>query len=172
MSWNNEELNKLDDERRVRAARAYADEAREKRLAIIVQVGIVLLGLFLLLGGVGSCMWGYPKYKVYSSEMHGKAVLAEAESSRQVAVREALALKDSAEYKAQAEVIRAQGVADANTIISNGLGGPEGYLRYLAIDGMKDMARSNNTTVVYVPTDGNIPVTEATRFNKPAATNE
>ena len=151
---------------------AKARELREERLSIITKVGILLLGLFLLLGGVGSCMWGYPKYKVYSSEMHGKAVLAEAESSRQVAVREALALKDSAEYKAQAEVIRANGVQQANEIIAGGLGGPEGYLRYLAIDGMKDMARSNNTTVVYVPTDGNIPVTEATRFNKPAATNE
>lgn len=168
MSWSNEELNKLDDERRVRAAQIFANEAREKRLAIVTQIGVVLLGLFLLSGGVGSCMYGYPKYKVYSSEMHGKAVLAEAESSRQVAVREALALKDSAAYKAEAERIRAQGVADANHIIANGLGGPEGYLRYLAIDGMKEMARSNNTTVVYVPTDGNIPVTEASRFNKPS----
>ena len=168
MSWNNEDLNKLDDERRVRAARAYADEAKEKRLSIITQVGVVLLGLFLLFGGVGSCMWGYPKYKVYSSEMHGKAVLAEAESSRQVAVREALALKDSAEYKAQAEVIRANGVSQANSIIAGGLGGPEGYLRYLAIDAMKQQAASPNATTIYVATEAGMPITEASRFNKPA----
>ncbi len=62
MSWNNEELNKLDDERRVRAARTYADEAREKRLSIITRVGVVLLGLFIVFGGIGSCMYGYPKY--------------------------------------------------------------------------------------------------------------
>ncbi len=168
MSWNNEELNKLDDERRVRAARTYADEAREKRLSIITRVGVVLLGLFIVFGGIGSCMYGYPKYKVYSSEMHGKAVLAEAESSRQVAVREALALKDSAEYKAQAEVIRANGVQQANEIIAGGLGGPEGYLRYLAIQAMTEQAKGPNSTTVYVATEAGMPITEASRFNKPS----
>lgn len=131
-----------------------------------------LLGGFILFGGIGGCMWGYPKYKVYSYEMDGRAVLAQAESSRQVAVREALAVKDSAKYKAEAEVIRASGVAQANHIIANGLGGPEGYLRYLAIEAMKEQALSNNSTVVYVPTEANIPITEASRFNKPVPVQE
>jgi regulator of protease activity HflC (stomatin/prohibitin superfamily) len=125
------------------------------------------VGAFLLFGGVGGCMWGYPKYKVYSYEMDGRAVLAQAESSRQVAVREALALKDSAKYKAEAEVIRANGVAEANKIIANGLGGPEGYLRYLAIEAMNEQAKSGHATIVYVPTEANIPITEASRLNKP-----
>lgn len=130
-------------------------------------IGIGVLGSVLVLGGVGGCMWGMPKYRVYSQEMVGKATLARATADRQVAIEEAKAFKESATYKAQAEVIRAEGVADANKIIADGLGGAEGYLRYLAIDGMKEMAKSQNTTVVYVPTDGNIPVTEASRFNKP-----
>jgi hypothetical protein len=113
-------------------------------------------------------MWGYPKYKVYSMEMHGKAVLAEAESSREVAVREALALKDSAMHKADAERIRAQGVADANETVAAGLGGPEGYLRYLAIDAMREQAHSPNASTIYVATEAGIPITEASRFNKPA----
>lgn len=137
----------------------------ESLLSMIVAV---LLCAFLLFGGIGGCMWGYPKYKVYSMEMHGKAVLAEAESSRQVAVREALALKDSAKFKAEAEVIRANGTASANKIIANGLGGPEGYLRYLAIEAMKEQAQSQNSTTIYVPTEAGIPITEASRFNKPA----
>lgn len=143
---------------------AKARELREERLSIITKVGIVLLGLFVVFGG----MYGYPKYKVYSSEMHGKAVLAEAESSRQVAVREALALKDSAEYKAQAEVIRANGVQQANEIIAGGLGGPEGYLRYLAIQAMTEQAKGPNSTTVYVATEAGMPITEASRFNKPS----
>lgn len=130
-------------------------------------IGTIALLAFVVLGGVGGCMYVYPKYNVYSSEMHGKAVLAEAESSRQVAVREALALKDSAQYKAEAEVIRAEGVAKANHIIANGLGGPEGYLRYLAIEAMKEQAHSTNATTVYVPTEAGIPITEASRFNRP-----
>lgn len=126
---------------------------------------------FLVVGSlafiVGLYMWGMPKYRVYSQEMSGRAVHARAVNERRAEVEAALAVKDSAVHRADAEIIRARGVAEANAIIANGLGGPEGYLRYLAIDGMKEMAKSDNTTVVYVPTDGNIPVTEAARFNKP-----
>lgn len=132
---------------------------------------VIVIG-FILLFGVGSCMYVLPKYKVYSSEMSGKAVLAEAESSRQVAVLEAMAVKDSAKHKADAEVIRSKGVAEANKIISDGLGGPEGYLRYLAIEAMKQQADSGKATVVYIPTEANIPITEANRFNKPSQLQE
>lgn len=131
-----------------------------------VVLGGVTVAL-LVFGGIGGCMWGVPQYKVYSMEMHGKAILAEAESSREVAVREAMAVKDSATFKAQAEVIRAQGVSDANSIVAAGLGGPEGYLRYLAIDAMKAQATSSNSSTIYVATEAGIPITEASRFNKP-----
>ena len=131
----------------------------------LLRVGGFALTLFVLL--IALMMWGMPKYRVYSMEMRGKALLAEAEHSRQVAVREALALKDSAEHKAEAEVIRAKGVAESNRIISDGLGGPEGYLRYLAINAMQDQAANKNSTTVYIPTEAGIPITEAQRFNKP-----
>lgn len=130
------------------------------RVAAISFLSIVLL--------IVVSLWFWPKYRVYAMELHGRAVLAEAESSRQVAVREALAIKDSAKYKAEAEVIRAEGVAAANRIIAEGLGGPEGYLRYLAIDAMKEQAHSANASTIYVPTEAGIPITEAMRFNKPA----
>lgn len=137
--------------------------------SILQLIGVIAIAAFLLLGGVGGCMWGYPKYKVYAQEMDGKAVLAQATSSRRVAVEEAQALKDSATFKAEAEVIRAQGVADANQIVAKGLGGAEGYLRYLAIDAMKTQAASENSSTIYVATEAGIPITEASRFNKPAA---
>lgn len=127
--------------------------------------GIAAFIAFVIL--VAAMMWGMPKYRVYSMEMRGKAVLAEAESSRQVAVREALAMKDSAKFKAEAEVIRAEGVSEANNIIAEGLGGPEGYLRYLAINAMQEQAANKNSTTVYIPTEAGIPITEAQRFNKP-----
>lgn len=130
------------------------------RVAAIIFLNVVVL--------IAGSLWIWPKYRVYAMELHGRAVLAEAESSRQVAVREALAIKDSAKYKAEAEVIRAEGVAAANRIIAEGLGGPEGYLRYLAIDAMKEQAHSANASTIYVPTEAGIPITEAMRFNKPA----
>jgi len=127
------------------------------------ELGLVLLILvaaFVLFGGVGSCMYVMPKYNVYKMEMHGKAVLAEAESSRQVAVREALALKDSAQFKAEAEVIRAKGVAQPNEIIGDSLKGHDEYLRYLYIDTM----HNTQNQIVYIPTEGGIPILEATRL--------
>ena len=121
----------------------------------------------LVVAGIIGAMWGIPQYRVYSMKLSGEAILAEAESSRQVAVKEALAAKDSAEFKAEAEVIRAKGVAEANRIIADGLGGPEGYLRYLAINAMQEQAKNNNSTIVYVATEAGIPITEAQRMNKP-----
>jgi hypothetical protein len=144
---------------------SYRHQEAPRSIAPLVLGG--LSAAFLLFGGVGGCMWGYPKYKVYAQEMDGKAILAQATSSRRVAVEEALAMKDSATYKAEAEVIRAQGVADANNIVAKGLGGPEGYLRYLAVDAMKAQASSPNSTTIYVATEAGIPITEASRFNKP-----
>ena len=133
-----------------------------RKVIIAGTVGTILfIGLIILM------MWGMPKYRVYSMELRGQAVLAEAESSRQVAVREAQALKDSALFKAEAEIIRAEGVSKANKIIAEGLGGPEGYLRYLAINAMQEQAQNKNATTVYIPTEAGIPITEAQRFNKP-----
>jgi hypothetical protein len=61
--------------------------------------------------------WGAPQYGVYSQRLEGEAELAKANYSKQVAVQEANAKKDSASLLADAEVLRAEGVAKANKII-------------------------------------------------------
>ena len=114
-------------------------------IAWIIVAGLVVAMLF---GGFVGCQ----KAKVYSAQQTGAAELARAQQNRRIA-----------ELDAGAEVARAHGVADANKIIANGLGGPEGYLRYLAIKAMAD--RQGDT--IYVPTEAGIPITEAARFNKP-----
>jgi regulator of protease activity HflC (stomatin/prohibitin superfamily) len=97
--------------------------------------------------------------------MQGQAVLAHAQSSREVAVCEAKAKMESAELLATAEITRAKGVAQANTIIAESLKGNEVYLRYLWI---QDVAGKDvNKTVVYVPTEANLPILEAGRFSEP-----
>ncbi|WP_432769678.1 MAG: membrane protease subunit [Sphingopyxis sp.] len=103
---------------------------------------------------------GYPQYRVYSQRLSGEAALAEAQSSRQVAILEARAKKESAISLAEAEVIRAKGAAEANAILQNSLGGPEGYLRYLQIQALE----SSRASLIYVPTEGGLPVTEARRL--------
>ncbi|MDP7181285.1 MAG: membrane protease subunit [Candidatus Woesearchaeota archaeon] len=110
----------------------------------------ILLVLTLLL-------WGIPKYKVYSRELNGKAQLKEAEWSRKIAIEEAVAEKESAKLKAEAEVIRARGIAEANEIIADSI--TESYIRYKFVEGLND----GNTEVIYVPTEANLPILEATR---------
>lgn len=50
---------------------------------------LVVLGVLMLFGGIGGCMWGWPTYNVYRQKMEGQAILAHAQSSREVAVAEA-----------------------------------------------------------------------------------
>lgn len=120
---------------------------------IMVTVCTVILGIIV------SVMGGCPRYNVYSQEMAGRAALAEAESSRQIAVREAQAKKDAAVMLAQAEVERAKGVAAANKIIGDSLHNNEDYLRYLFVNGLEN----TKNQVIYVPTETNLPILEATR---------
>lgn len=117
----------------------------------------VLAGLLVL---IAAAVFGWQWFKVFSAEQSGKAELARAEWNRQIQVREAQALLDAATLTAQAEVIRAEGVAEANRIVANGLGGPEGYLRYLYIDMLRS---AEGTQTIYIPTEAGLPILEAGR---------
>lgn len=120
-------------------------------VGIAVFIGVLLLGLV---------MFAWPQYNVYAQRLAGEAALAEAQSSRQVATLEARAKRESATELAAAEVIRAKGAAEANSILQGSLGGPEGYLRYLQIQALE----SSKASLIYVPTEAGLPVTEARRL--------
>ena len=100
---------------------------------------------------------GGPQYNVWQQSLAGKAELQKAEYTRQVAVLEAQAKKDSAQQLADAEVIRATGVAKANQIIGNSLKDNREYLQYLYITGLEEGSNKGNVTI-YVPTEGGMPV--------------
>lgn len=122
--------------------------------------GLIWTILFLLVVLVAGGMYGCPQYNLYAQEMAGRAVLAEAQSSRQVKTLEAIAAKESSKALAEAEVIRAEGAAKANKILQNSLGGADGYLRYLQIQAVD----AKDASVIYVPTEGGLPVTESRRL--------
>ncbi|WP_241211854.1 MULTISPECIES: membrane protease subunit [Sphingomonas] len=130
--------------------------------AFLNQDGVKLGGCATLLLFVVFAGWlaGWPAYKVYSQEAAGRAMLAEAQSTRQVAVLEARAKLESARLLADAEVLRAEGAARANRILQDSLGGPEGYLRYLQIQAID----AKDANVIYVPTESGLPITEASRL--------
>jgi len=120
------------------------------RNATIIGVSFIL-SLFIINAVVG------PIYNVWAQSLDGKAELQKAEYTRQVAVLEAQAKKDSAQQLAEAEIIRARGVAQANQIIGDSLKDNREYLQYLYITGLEEGANKGNVTI-YVPTEGGMPV--------------
>ena len=110
-----------------------------------------LVSLFIISSIVG------PIYNVWAQSLQGKAELQKAEYTRQVAVLEAQAKKDSAQQLAEAEIIRAGGVAKANQIIGDSLKDNREYLQYLYITGIEEGSQKGNVTI-YVPTEGGMPV--------------
>jgi len=106
---------------------------------------------------VAGLAFGLPQYGVYTKSLNGKAQLMEAEYTRQTAVLEAQAKKDSAQQLADAEIIRATGVAKANQIIGDSLKDNREYLQYLYITGLEEGSNKGNVTI-YVPTEGGMPV--------------
>ena len=122
----------------------------------------LLATLLLIFGVVATGMFVGPQWNVWRADLAGKAALAEAVNARKVAIQEAEAQLEAAKFYAQAEVERAKGVAEANAIIADGLGGPEGYLRYLWINQLGQ----NGQDVIYIPTEAGIPILEAGRFEE------
>lgn len=127
-----------------------SDGAFRATMTIIVLV-VVFLFVYFTFG---------PTYSVWEQRLKGEAELARAEANRKIRVLEANAEQDSSRALAEAEVIRAEGVARANKIIGDSLQNNEGYLRYLWIQSLK----SNKKEVVYVPTEANLPIMEANRL--------
>ena len=113
----------------------------------LVVVGVFVVGGLIFVGG--------PQYNVWQQSLSGKAELQKAEYTRQVAVLEAQAKKDSAQQLADAEIIRATGVAKANQIIGDSLKGNPAYLQYLWITQGEE---NTNRTVYMVPSNGGAPV--------------
>ncbi len=126
--------------------------------SIIPAVSLGTVVTLLVLGLLGGVMYGCPQYNVYEQRLSGEAELAKAEYSKKVAVQTSTAKRDAAQFEAEAEVIRAGGVAKANAIIGDSLKGNEAYLKYLWIT---DVAGGKAPTVIYVPTEANIPILEA-----------
>ncbi|RFB04124.1 membrane protease subunit [Parvularcula marina] len=119
------------------------------------------LGSLILIIAIGAAaMYILPQWNVWRADLAGQAALAEAENARKVQIEEAKAQLESARYYAEAEIERAKGVAEANDIIADGLGGPDGYLRYLWIQKLGQ----NNQDVIYIPTEAGIPILEAGRI--------
>lgn len=101
-----------------------------------------------------------PWYNVWSQEMEGKAEFAKAEQNRKIKIEEAKANLEAEKLNAQAEIERAKGAAEAIRI-ENGSITPT-YIQYLWVRQQSDLS---NKTVIYIPTETNLPLLESMRMN-------
>ena len=116
-------------------------------LAAIVFVAIVV-----------GCFVTIPYYNDWQQEMSGKAEFAKAEQNRKIRIEEAKANLEAEKLNAQAEIERAKGAAEAIKI-ENGSITPA-YIQYLWV---RQQSNLNDKTVIYIPTETNLPVLEAAR---------
>lgn len=119
---------------------------------------VIGFSLIVILTIIAMC-YALPTYRVWQQTKVGEAELARAEQNRQIAIQEARAKEESAKSLANAEIIRAEGIAQANKIIGDSLKNNDAYIRYLWVEAL----RETQNKVIYIPTEAGIPITEATR---------
>ena len=121
---------------------------------LVIQVTVCVLVFAAIIAGL---MFGIPTYQVWQQNMAGRARLAEAEYSKQIVLIEAEMNLLAEELNAQAEVARARGAAEAMEIVQEKL--TDMYIRYLWVR----QANFRDATVIYVPTEAQLPILEAGR---------
>lgn len=140
------------------------EQAKSTKLVIKVIVWIVVGILAIIV----ISMAVMPKYRIYRQDLQGQANLRQQEWEKKILIEGAKATNESATLqaealikqetaKAEAEIIRAKGVAEANKIIGQSLKGNEEYLNYLWINNIE---KSSNEKI-YIPTEAGMPILEA-----------
>ena len=130
-------------------------EIREKEAQRkILKWVAIIIGIIVFITVIG--MAGCPRYSVWEAELSGKAEFVKAEQNRKILIEEAKANLEAEKLNAQAEVERAKGAAEA-IAIENGALTPT-YIQYLWVRQQENL---NDKTVVYIPTEANLPILEA-----------
>ncbi len=121
-------------------------------------LGITLGSIAVILVCVVGLFIAVPYYNVWQQEMSGRAEFAKAEQNRKIKIEEAKANLEAEKLNAQAEIERAKGAAEAIRIENGSL--TPAYIQYLWV---RQQANLNDKTVIYIPTETNLPVLEANR---------
>ena len=107
---------------------------------------------------------GYPRWRVWASHQEGLADLALANNEQQIQIAKARARKQAAVLNKEAAIIEAEAVAEQIDRIGQQLTNHDLYLRWQWIKMMEDTHdEDSQRTVIYVPTEANLPVLEARR---------
>jgi len=126
-----------------------------KPVNVTVFVFLIIMILVAMLFGIAALSRAY---SVWAKQQDGRAQLAEAEFSKQVQIEEARANLEAQKLNAQSEVERAKGAAQAIEIENGKL--TEKYIQYLYVQNLEKL----DTQLIYVPTEGGLPLLEANRL--------
>lgn len=130
----------------------YTDKSSAGEIVWLWVKRTALPAIVLLLVSMAGC----PQYGVYSQRLKGQAELARAEQNRQILVSQANAEREAATQRAEA--IKIMGAAAKEF--------PE-YRQQEFIGAFANAVEQGKISqIIYVPTEANIPITEATRHGK------
>jgi|TARA_Y100000310_G_scaffold336105_1_gene419803 regulator of protease activity HflC (stomatin/prohibitin superfamily) len=116
----------------------------------ILIVGILVLAI---LSGV---LFGLPVWNVWKSGLSGEAKLKRAEQTKLIIIEQARAEKESAQLRADAISIMGKAAKEY----------PEYRLQEFMGAFAEALQEGNIEQIIYVPTEGNIPILEANRKHK------
>ena len=119
---------------------------------IVLNSILGVLGFIVIVFIVAIC---YRHYNVWSMEMQGKARLAEASQSKQILIEQAKAELEAAKERAKA--IEVMGEAAKKY--------PEYRMQEFIGAFGQALDNGNINTIIYVPTEANIPILESKRLN-------
>ena len=112
--------------------------------------GLCVLAVLVVVAGMAGC----PQYDVYQQRLAGEATLARAHAARQVLVQQAQAERDSAALRAEAIAVVGKAAKEY----------PE-YRQQEFIGAFAEAMHNGRIhQIIYVPTEGNIPILEAQRL--------
>ena len=115
--------------------------------AIIASVAFIIILVVVL-------MYAIPKYRVWQQELAGQAALMRASQERKIQIEQAQAELEAAKLRAQSIEIMGEAAA--------------AYPEYRAQEFMaafgEALQNNPNLQLIYIPTEANIPITEAFRF--------
>lgn len=119
----------------------------------------VTIGVLVLCGLIALGMVGCPKYGVWQQGLVGKARLARAGQERKILVEQAQAELDAAEIRVKAITTIGQAAKDF----------PEYRLQEFMGAFAEALQDGKIQKIIYVPTEANIPIMEASRTTLPGA---
>jgi len=127
-----------------------------------MEEGLEITGFLLVLVAILVIwLWGFPIYRVWYAHQKGLADLARAQNEQQIQVAQANGRLMAAEANKKAAIVEAEAVAKQVEVIGTNLQKHDLYLRWQWIKMMED--REGET--IYVPTEANLPILEATRLH-------